>query len=520
MKCHQTLEHIMKINLITTKMEINEFTNYIIQNKVNNIYVAEFASFESINGRYLPEFEDSQIFYVLDNKCQLLWTDSKGFYCIDDYLESKGLNSFVINDHENFNIYNEGINIFQFIDNYKKKYEDIDIWNNSPGKIYYRLRNANYKSFIDAAKSIDFFEGCIIDRNIYNKLAGYYNSNRFSNITDVIISYRGEFNNSYEIDEAQNYMAPDIKTFESIKLVKMLNNLMKFKDLTVSLLFALMIKYKHEMETKYHKKENIDITIDKLFEMLKMYMPKSKCKDFRIVNSSEELTKILRENLQFSLIGFLNYSDSSDVKFTFSSLKIYIDGSNIIHNGAHKNNGGIKNNNIKKPDVSFLSELIDNLKQKKISIYGIYIDINTIRYLNDHDRKEYDKYLKFKKTSPLIKTMETLPDEKADERLIQKLKDEPNCFVISNDSFEEYNLSDAEKFRLINFDRNPGSYNLFNSVNHEHLERIFEDNEKRLERYTSIENLKNLGEWPYRDKYDCFNVDNYIPNIINKISQK
>ena len=89
----------------------------------------------------------------------------------------------------------------------------------------------------------------------------------------------------------------------------------------------------------------------------------------------------------------------------------------------------------------------------------------------------------------------TLTEEKADERLIKKLRDDPNCFVITNDSYDEYELTGLEKERLIRFERTGSNYN-FEMENGskfiDHLKTI--DNE--IKKFLNITPFHDLGKWP------------------------
>ncbi len=107
-----------------------------------------------------------------------------------------------------------------------------------------------------------------------------------------------------------------------------------------------------------------------------------------------------------------------------------------------------------------------------------------------------------------------MKNETADERLIQKLKDDKNCYVVSNDSFEEFNLTKSQRRRLINFKRmSDGKYRLsieFYENEEIELKEFITEKIEDLDKYETVASLKNIGNWPYPDKYGYLEISSFL----------
>ena len=216
---------------IKIMMEIGAFTKYIRDNSIENVFVSEFSGeFVKLKDKS-PSFNDSIIFFAFDcNKIMMLWTDSLGFSSIEDYEES---------------IKNQ---IFTMIIYFKQQYPDLEQWQDSIGTIYEHLRLVGYKESDDVKDSVEFFQGYLFSYLEYKKVRDYGKDHCFNNITEMINSQRGGFENCEDYNEAEYLKTPNIQTLRSMRLTMELEHNFHFVDYTSSLLFAVMLKIRRRLK--------------------------------------------------------------------------------------------------------------------------------------------------------------------------------------------------------------------------------------------------------------------------------
>jgi hypothetical protein len=468
------------INSLESELPIDDFGRYVLDNKIENVFRYK-PTIEFLNERRVSlKFKESILFVCFHNQ-NLFWTDSWGYTDINDFLESYDNQIF-------FAIYES-----------KEKYKDQVNWEDSVGQIYEEVKAHNYTSKEELEDSVKFFIGNLVDASVYRNIIQYVKEHRFRRIDELITSVSGGFANLEDYVEAKESRIPNIQTLQSYRLVEELTNYFDFKNWTEALLFAVLLKLKKE-EDEETESERMMVDLDKIFYKLRNYLPKNNNTKFPKIAKKEDLEDIFLKRSAFSWIGFYSPANKS---FEYSPMKLYIDGSNIVHNGRKR---GEINKNLVRPVVSYLGDCISCLEKIGISPAGIYIDARTnwsINKGNEVEKKEYKEF-KFRYNTKL-----TLYNEKADERLIQKLKDDPNCFVISNDSFDEYNLNDAEKGRLISFERTESGY-VFRNSNGNLINDLIDSKNNDFEQYVKIMPLNNLDNWPYPEKYDSLAIDSFI----------
>ena len=471
-------------------MDIVEFSKFIRNNGIYNIFISEFSEkFTSIK-KIKPKFKDSEIFFAFDcNKVLMLWTDSWGCDFIEDYEES----------WEN--------GIFHTINRLQKEYSGSDDWMDSTGHKYLQLSLSGYKKSEDVEESVKFFQGFLVEYKKYKKAREYSKKGGFTDITQLIISSNAAFENVYDYYEAMEMKAPDMNTLLSMRLIEGLTHEYKFKDYTSALLFAVMLKLN---KSKKDSKGELKKSLHEIRRELEGYLPKKVCKGFREVQSDKDIIDIIQNEYLFSKIGFYNERNNN---FYFSKLKIYIDASNVIHNGQRK---GGKNENTDKPKIKFLEECIRSLEEQGIKVIGIYLDSNKYESIMLENKELKTQYEELKKelNNRRISVTETMKGEIADERLIGKLKDDQSCYVISNDFYGEFNLSETQRKRLINFERmTEGKYRFFiQSTDHKDIElrSIYSNKTEKLDKYEGVTSLKKIGDWPYPDKYEYFEIITFL----------
>jgi hypothetical protein len=183
-----------------------------------------------------------------------------------------------------------------------------------------------------------------------------------------------------------------------------------------------------------------------------------------------------------------------------------------MHNGPRR--GGV-NRNEKEPNVNYLQDCLNCLKRMEIDPKGIYIDSGTVRAITNSSKHAKNSYFDICNN---YEVTPTLTEEKADERLIKKLRDDPNCFVITNDSYDEYELTGLEKERLIRFERTGSNYN-FEMENGskfiDHLKTI--DNE--IKKFLNITPLHDLGKWP-KVSFDESEIQSFSIKFSHKLIEE
>ena len=468
------------INSIESELPIDDFSQYVLNNKIENVFRYK-PTIEFLNERRVSlKFKESILFVCFHNQ-NLFWTDSWGYIDINDFLES----------YDN--------QIFFAINRLKEKYKDQVNWEDSVGQIYEEAKAYNYTTKEELEDSVTFFDGHLVGASVYRNIIQYANEHRFRRIDELITSVSGGFANLEDYIEAKESRIPNIQTLQSYRLVEELTNYFDFKNWTEALLFAVLLKLREEEDVETESERRM-VDLDKIFYKLRNYLPKINNTNFPKIAKKEDLEDIFQKRSAFSWIGFYSPANKS---FEYSKVKLYLDGSNIIHNGQKS---GQEGRNRSEPQLSYLKECIISLEKIGISPAGIYVDPGTARVINnisDDVKKEYIEIMgRFNGTV-------SLNDEKADERLIKKLKDDLNCFVISNDSYGEYSLNDAEKARLISFERNGSEY-VFRTSNGNLINDLIDSKNNDFEKYVKIMPLNDLSEWPYLEKYDSLRIDNFI----------
>ena len=493
----EDIDNVSLNSKIVLMTDIIEFSKYIRANGIKNIFFSEYSEKFISTNKIEPKYKGSIIFYAFDcNKVLMLWTDSWGYDTIECYEESS----------EN--------GIFYTINRLKNEYSNEDVWNQSTGLIYQLLRSLGYKSSKVVEYSVRFFQGKLFRYEIYNKVRKVARKGRFENITQLIISSKAAFEDVNDYYAAMEVKAPDMKTLSSMRLIEEIELKYKFENHTSALLFTVMLKMKKLMKGDNGEEKR---SLHEIRRELEKYLPKNVYEGFRKVESDKDIIDMIQNEYGFSMIGFLNENNKY---FYFSRLKIYIDASNIIHNGQRKRG---ENKNTNKPTIEFLKECVSSLEELEIKVTGIYLDYSKEESLMLENREQKNEFQKLKQEleKKRILVTVTMKGEIADDRLIRKLKDDQGCYVISNDRYKEYNLSDSQSRRLINFERmSDGKYRFsmgFYENKEIELRGFIADTEKDLEKYENVMSLNNLGTWRYPKIYEYFQIEEFLNEHLKNI---
>ena len=130
------------INSIESELPIDDFSQYVLNNKIENVFRYK-PTIEFLNERRVSlKFKESILFVCFHNQ-NLFWTDSWGYTDINDFLES----------YDN--------RIFFAINRLKEKYKDQVNWEDSVGQIYEEAKAYNYTTKEELEDSVTFFNAQI-----------------------------------------------------------------------------------------------------------------------------------------------------------------------------------------------------------------------------------------------------------------------------------------------------------------------------------------------------------------------
>ena len=483
--------NVFLITSTETMLGIDEFSRFVIENEIENIFWSQPSEAFLKERNTKLRFPDSKIFLVFVGHV-MYWSDSWGYWKVEDFLES----------YEN--------RIFFAINRLKEKYADQIYWKDSVGSLYEDAKYEEYTLEEEFESSVKFFNGCIQNSKSSKVIMDHAKKKGFRMIDEMLISEEAGFVNFDDYSDGKEFRAPNKQTLESVRLLENLEYSLKFKDKTHALLFAVLLWRKEKL--KEIQSNNIPPEkLDLIYSDLLMFMPRVSYTGFNRISNQEEVKRMILENSSYSLLGFY---DQSNEAFQFSELKLYVDGSSILHNGQKR---GYQDENKLYPDISYLEDCLRDLETISIMVTGVYIDSGTVRLLKNSNNEIWKRYQNIADKYSLTPTF---TDEKADERLIHKLRDDPNCFVITNDGFDEYNLSESEKGRLIFFQRSKKGRYTFYLNNRTKINKFLGDKNLQLRKYLNIKPLRELGNWPYRDSYDSFEIQSYSNELFQKLKEK
>ena len=447
-------------------MDIDEFASFIEENKIENIFWSHPSPEFLRERRASKKFPDSKIFVIFHER-EMIWTDSWGYWDISEFISSR----------------DNGI--FYSINRLKRQFNNMNAWKNSVGEIYGEIKEKGFKSDKELEESVTFFSGYICDSGTSKIIMEYAKKQGFRNISELIISDRAGFSDISDYGDAEEWKAPDIETLNSFRLIQELGQRLNFEDSTEALIFAILLKMKERLRNN-EQPSVLRVEIDDILRTFRHFLPTEPNTFFKKISDADEVVRMILSRTAFSLIG---YYDRSSNSFLYVSPSVYIDGSNVMHNGTKR--GGV-NRDQKEPNVNYLQDCLNCLKRMGIDPKGIYIDSETVRgiiKISEQSKKSYYNIFDNYNVTP------SLIGEEADERLIKKLRDDPNCFVITNDSYDKYGLTGPEKERLIRFERTGSNYNFEMETGSkfiDHLKRI--DNE--IKKFLNMTPLHDLGKWP------------------------
>ena len=311
----------------------------------------------------------------------------------------------------------------------------------------------------------------------------------FKTFRELCAAVRGGFSGISELYDAMDIKAPDAETLRAYSLVKELMVLNDLSDLSEGLVVALVAV---RMSGKaVAGLEERSVSLDEIWlDFSEIVHGKAK-NIFNRFQSEADIERFL-EGSKGRFLG--NYSQTNR-EIYFSMARIYIDGANLAFMGAKR---GERRKSLERPDYSLLEKCVCKIRELSLGDSKIIFDGLVGKKL-ERTGTEADKRIYFN-LKDQGKLEITVLGEKADDVIIQKLRDDPHAFAIANDNYaKDHNFTDRDRSHQINF-RFDGSSFEFYGEGFETLTRLHEMFLRAIETRTDLRSLSRLGQWPYSGK--------------------
>ena len=452
-------KNIFKINDLDTFEKIYYHVNTLPAIINTNSY--NFENDKILSNGFI--YRDSSNFVIIKND-NVYTLESNGFETIKDYIEAE--EKLFIDSKSFYNNKSEKLGFKNLNDFYKAK--EIGFSEESIQSISYKIKahlTERELGFVNTINShiyeSEFNQKTTLLnllREKENKIGHFYNliivDLKFKNLNDFIKGIKRGFGNG--LDYYKSIEKGFIDNSDYILAMELNLNSNKFYEIK-----KLNLETKEEIEFYFSTREinenfyksfselntivflnntsKTKISIEKLYMDIKNKFEKNKPKNKEeLFFNKSDLIKFLSFNKAINLIG--EYDQNGEYfnvknKLTKKDRKVYIDGSNIAHNGNNK----VKFNNIKL--------VIDKLEK-------VGFDRKDIHILSDASLK-HKLGSKFSKELDNLENHKNCPAEKdADEFIINNALEE-NGLIITNDRFREYREKSVNQFnisqRLITF---------------------------------------------------------------------
>ena len=373
------------------------------------------------------------------------------------------------------------------------KDEDLSpFWSYDAGDIYMGLVHKGYKTEEQIKNAYSFLEGNIcISYKEFIKCKQKAEKGGFKTIRQLCVSKLAGFNDFSDYEEANEFGAPNIKTLEAYRLLRKIKYLFKFRNLSESLLTAV-IAFKTTEKRKNDENEAF-VDLYDIYSLYKYWQPERKNEEFDKFKTEDDVATFL----QSIMGGQLGHYNTANKQFHFSLARIYIDGSNIAFKGPKK---GDVNKGLKIPDFKVLEDCYYKLRGEAFGHVKIILDgLVAKRVLSNGSEINRKIFNEMKRRRNLELT---IAGETADDTLIQKMRDDPHAYVVVNDNYaKDHFITDRDLGHIINI--------RFSEKTFEFYGKGYEDLKNRKEFFLidwkeneeKLFNLRELGLWPYTEDW-------------------
>lgn len=369
-------------------------------------------------------------------------------------------------------------------------------WSYEVGRIYVSLKERGYKSGKDIHEAYEFLEGnMVIDYDQYLACIKKAKEGQFRYYRELCVAKEAGFNDSY--DDAERYKTPNIQSLEALRTLKEIKMKFGYEDLSQSLVAGVIVSLAAQEKVKTKAPTFIDL--DRISYLFEYWSPDEPYEGFGVIKTEGDIIHFLESSKGRSI----GHYDLSNHQFQFSKARVYIDGANIAFKGLYK---GENRQSLKVPDMGVLKDCYQRLLKESIGKIKIYMDGLVVKKINQNGPPKNREILIELRNLGILET--SIKGEKADEPLLQKLRDDPFAYVVANDSYvDDYHLTERDIEHLIQVKFSENEFELHGS-GYDGLKNWNELYAKLESKSNSLYHIKRLGIWPYSSEsynYMLFN---------------
>ena len=456
----------------------DDFLKFIKDHGIKDIYLVEKDD-PFVVGKNIVRKSRCNYFFAATHDNVICFLDAMGFSNLQSLEESIENGSF------------------HAINRIKEK-DNSEYWKDDTGTIYEELSKEGYDDDTKIRNAYRFLEE-YIDVMTYDeflKCEARAKEGSFRTLRELCISKHAGFRDGNDYEEARKLKAPDLQSLEAHRLLEEIQEELDYDNISESLVAGVIVNL--ATDNGRNVGDEIFIDLDKIYHLYRYWQP---------VKPMEELNRFKNEEdveafLQSSKGRLLGYYSPSNKQYQFSLVSIYIDGANVAFKGVKKGN---KSKGLVTPDINLLSSCYDQFHYESFGPVKIIFDGLVAKHIEKEivgNNREVFNELRNSRKLEL-----TIMGETADDALIQKIRNDPHAFIVTNDDYsKDHHLTERDREHIINI--------RFLENKLEFYGLGFETLKKRRDLFSKwkgygllLFNLKKLGAWPYEEgTFDPFYV--------------
>ncbi len=454
----------------------DDFLSFVRTNNINDIFRVGGKNQYFVEKDIRLDSKSGYFFCVMHNNSVFV-TDSLGFSDLETLEESIKNGSLGV--------------IFKLKRNSKE-----EIFSEDPGLIYDWMTGKGYRTGVSIEGAYRFFEGDIsLDYEYFVRCKEEATRAGFNTYKEICIAKEGGFIDADDLEDAERYRAPNKQALDAVRVLIEIKGKFKFKDLSESLIAGVIASL--ALEKNELNAGSAFVEMNDIFSRQRYWSPEVQNENFGGIRTMEGLIDFL-EGPKGRMIG---HYDSSNRQFQFSYSRIYIDGANIAYKGLYK---GERREQLSVPDMQVLKECYQRLLNENIGNVRIYMDGLVVKHIRKHGPQANLKILDEFQASGVLEA--SYKGERADEPLLQKLRDDPFAYVVANDSYaKDYHLTKRDEEHLIQVAFHDSEM-VFHGKGYDSLQAwvaTFLDWGSKLH---LLLHTRELGTWPYSGDWFEFHI--------------
>lgn len=377
---------------------------------------------------------------------------------------------------------------FYAINRLKERFHE-GIWEQETGIIYETLTSLGYCDGEEIEEASYFLGGHMnVKRERFVECREAAKKGKFTTLKELCIAKTGEFGEIHDLKDAEIYKAPNGQALEAVRTLENISMALNLSDLSESLIAGVVVSAAAKALEQHT--EPVFIDVHEIMSLYDYWFPHQPCDGFGKKRNEKEIVEFLESSRGNSL----GHYDRSNHQLQFSSARIYLDGANIMFKGAYR---GERRESLEAPDMSVLKSCYEKLSKEGLGIVKIIMDGLAARRIYKDDQSANNNILSELKRFGVLET--TIKGEKADDVLLQKLRDDPFAYVVSNDSYvKDHSLTERDEKHLIRIEFGEGTLE-FVGTGYELLKNwktIFSELKGKSQ---LLYHTRELGVWPYTD---------------------